>query len=168
MNKKGAALPENSQFTSGDISRLMNLVHSVANRSHCSVSEAIDYVERAVDSVQRGPKGRSVAEYADGIRRLRVRRNEVLGLNIFRDPAWDMLLDLLVAHDKKKDVSVGSVCVASGVPPTTALRHVEILERAGVVDRRGDLRDQRRMLLSLKDNIVPPLTDLVSRLQACA
>lgn len=44
--------------------------------------------------------------------------------DLFRDPAWDMLLDLTLAHTECRRVSVTSLCIASGVPPTTALRWI--------------------------------------------
>src|SRR3546814_5777917 len=45
---------------------------------------------------------------------------------LFGDPAWDMLLDLTAARAEHNRVSVTSLCIASGVPLTTALRWIEI------------------------------------------
>ncbi len=44
--------------------------------------------------------------------------------DLFADPAWDMLLDLTAARAEHVRVSVTSLCIASGVPPTTALRWI--------------------------------------------
>ncbi|MCB2078548.1 MAG: MarR family transcriptional regulator, partial [Novosphingobium sp.] len=44
--------------------------------------------------------------------------------DLFADPAWDMLLDLTAARAEHARVSVTSLCIASGVPPTTALRWI--------------------------------------------
>ena len=38
---------------------------------------------------------------------------------LFADPTWDMLLDLTAARVEHTRVSVTSLCIASGVPPTT-------------------------------------------------
>jgi hypothetical protein len=50
-------------------------------------------------------------------RRLRARyfREE-----LFADPAWDMLLDLLQAEIAQLRVPVSSLCIAASVPATTA------------------------------------------------
>ena len=52
-------------------------------------------------------------------RRLRAR---YFSEEMFADPAWDMLLDLLQAELSQLRVPVSSLCIAAGVPATTALR----------------------------------------------
>ncbi len=49
---------------------------------------------------------------------------------LFADPAWDMLLDLTAARVEARRVSVTSLCIASGVPPTTALRWIGADDRS--------------------------------------
>src|SRR3546814_1843272 len=46
---------------------------------------------------------------------------------LFRsDPAWDMLLDLYLAAERNtRPVSISSLCIASAVPATTALRWIK-------------------------------------------
>ncbi len=41
------------------------------------------------------------------------------------------------------------VCVAAAVPQTTALRWIGTLEREGLIDRRPDPRDSRRVIVRL-------------------
>lgn len=53
--------------------------------------------------------------------RARRARDDVFGKDLFADPAWDILLDLAIARAENKQVSVTSLCIASGVPATTAL-----------------------------------------------
>jgi hypothetical protein len=69
--------------------------------------------------------------------------------DIFGEPAWDMMLDLFIAHGEGKLVSVSSLCLASAVPPTTALRWINILEREAILARDPDSNDGRRVHLSL-------------------
>ncbi len=84
--------------------------------------------------------------------RIRRARDEVFDRpELFADPAWDMILDLLVAERKNKSISVTSACAASGVPPTTALRWLNVLESRGYVDRTEDKMDRRRHFISLTD-----------------
>jgi hypothetical protein len=60
--------------------------------------------------------------------------------DLFADPAWDMLLDLTAAHVEKAKVSVTSLCIASSVPPTTALRWIGQMTEAGLLKRIEDDR----------------------------
>lgn len=71
--------------------------------------------------------------------------------DLFADPAWDMLLDLTAARAEHKRVSVTSLCIASGVPPTTALRWIGQLTEAGLLQRIEDDTDRRRAFLTLTD-----------------
>lgn len=70
---------------------------------------------------------------------------------LFADPAWDMLLDLTAAHAEHRRVSVTSLCIASGVPTTTALRWVRQMTAAGLFERIKDSTDKRRVFISLSD-----------------
>lgn len=70
---------------------------------------------------------------------------------LFADPAWDMLLDLTAARAEHKRVCVTSLCIASGVPPTTALRWISQMTEAGLFERVEDETDRRRAFLQLSD-----------------
>jgi DNA-binding transcriptional ArsR family regulator len=71
--------------------------------------------------------------------------------DLFADPAWDILLDLTAARAEHKRVSVTSLCIASGVPPTTALRWIGQLTEAGLLERIEDDTDRRRAFIGLTD-----------------
>jgi len=81
----------------------------------------------------------------------RADRQAIFKLDLFADPVWDMLLDLAVAEATQQSISVTSLCVASGVPTTTALRRIDDLQAAGLVDRSADTLDRRRILVKLTD-----------------
>ena len=70
---------------------------------------------------------------------------------LFADPAWDMLLDLTAARAEHTRVSVTSLCIASGVPPTTALRWIGQMGEAGLFERVEDEADRRRAFIALTD-----------------
>ena len=70
---------------------------------------------------------------------------------LFADPAWDMLLDLTAARVEHTRVSVTSLCIASGVPPTTALRWIAQMKETGLVERVEDEADKRRAFITLTD-----------------
>jgi DNA-binding MarR family transcriptional regulator len=71
--------------------------------------------------------------------------------NLFGEPAWDILLDLFIAREAGRRVSVSSACIAADVPPTTALRWLSVLEQRGLVKRRADPSDGRRIHIELSD-----------------
>jgi len=71
--------------------------------------------------------------------------------DLFGDPAWDMLLDLTAARVEHTRVSVTSLCIASGVPPTTALRWIGQMTDAGLLQRVDDETDRRRAFIVLTD-----------------
>lgn len=68
---------------------------------------------------------------------------------LFADPAWDMLLDLLQAEISKLRVPVSSLCIAAAVPATTALRWLKAMTQQGIFVRRADPHDGRRVFVEL-------------------
>lgn len=70
-------------------------------------------------------------------------------LRVFSDPAWDILLDLLDGSLRGVPISVTSACIGSGVPHTTALRYIRILEDDGMISRVPDPKDGRRIHIEL-------------------
>lgn len=83
--------------------------------------------------------------------RARRLRDQYLPPALFADPAWDMLLDLMAARLEAQPVAVSSLCIAAAVPPTTALRWIQTLADADLIERRPDQRDGRRVFISLAD-----------------
>ena len=82
--------------------------------------------------------------FARRLHRSRMRAHTIIGPRIVRDPRWEMLLELYIAHHEHRRVSVSSLCHASNAPATTGLRHVEALEGGGFVRRTDDPMDARR------------------------
>ncbi|HEX8223895.1 MAG TPA: MarR family winged helix-turn-helix transcriptional regulator [Allosphingosinicella sp.] len=68
---------------------------------------------------------------------------------MFADPAWDMLLDLMAARVERQRVAVSSLCIAAAVPPTTALRWIKTLCDQGLFVRVADPEDGRRVFIEL-------------------
>jgi hypothetical protein len=83
--------------------------------------------------------------------RQRQMRTRFFEAGLFADPAWDMLLDLTAARAEHARVSVTSLCIASGVPPTTALRWITQMTCAGLLERVEDESDRRRAFIALSD-----------------
>lgn len=83
--------------------------------------------------------------------RQRRMRDRFFDSDLFADPAWDILLDLTAARAEHIRVSVTSLCIASGVPPTTALRWIGQMVDAGLLERVEDEADRRRAFIALSD-----------------
>jgi DNA-binding MarR family transcriptional regulator len=87
--------------------------------------------------------------FVRSILRARLDRGRFISSDLFADPAWDMLLALYAAELGQQRVPVSSLCVASNVPMTTALRWIAHLEREKLIARTPDPLDARRFFLSL-------------------
>ncbi|RVT93368.1 winged helix DNA-binding protein [Sphingomonas crocodyli] len=83
--------------------------------------------------------------------RARRLRDQFFGNELFADPAWDMLLDLTASRIEQRPVAVSSLCIASAVPATTALRWIRQLTDAGLFKRIADPLDGRRVFIELTD-----------------
>ncbi|MDB5685382.1 MAG: MarR family transcriptional regulator [Sphingomonas bacterium] len=83
--------------------------------------------------------------------RIRRLREQFFPADLFADPAWDMLLDLAAARLEGRAVAVSSLCIASAVPPTTALRWIKTLTDGNLLARVADSNDGRRVFIELSD-----------------
>ncbi|WP_017665086.1 MarR family transcriptional regulator [Porphyrobacter sp. AAP82] len=84
---------------------------------------------------------------------------------LFGDPAWDMLLDLTAAHGEGARVSVTSLCIAAGVPATTALRWLTQMVESGIFVRVPDPADRRRAFIALSDTALHAMSGYFASLR---
>ncbi len=89
------------------------------------------------------------AEAVRAVIRARRLRSRFFSEELFADPAWDMLLDLLQAEVAQLRVPVSSLCIAAAVPATTALRWLKTMTAEGIFVRRADPHDGRRVFVEL-------------------
>jgi DNA-binding MarR family transcriptional regulator len=89
------------------------------------------------------------AEMVRTVIRARRLRSRYFEEDMFADPAWDMLLDLLQAEITQLRVPVSSLCIAASVPATTALRWLKTMTQQGIFVRRADPHDGRRVFVEL-------------------
>jgi hypothetical protein len=85
---------------------------------------------------------------------------------LFGDPAWDMLLDLTAARGEGAQVSVTSLCIAAGVPATTALRWLTQMVESGLFVRVPDPADKRRAFIALSDRSLTAMAGYFASLRA--
>lgn len=102
-------------------------------------------------SIQGTSPGLPGASVIRGLIRQRQLRARFFDAELFADPAWDVLLDLSAARVEGKRVSVTSLCIASGVPATTALRWIGQMVDSGLLLRVPDANDGRRAYIALSD-----------------
>ena len=100
----------------------------------------------AADLANLPPVTSEQVRYVIRARRLRAR---FFDAELFADPAWDMLLDLLAAEIQQHRVPVSSLCIAAAVPATTALRWIKTLTDNQMFVRRADPHDGRRIFVEL-------------------
>lgn len=128
-----------------EIKRLGELLISLAeNRSKLHNQETFDLplvppdsdIERLTKLAERELKRRNV-------------RGKYLPSDMFAEGGWNILLDLFVAGQSDKPISITSSCIASCVPTSTALRHIALLIERGLIVRTPDTEDKRREFLSI-------------------
>lgn len=68
---------------------------------------------------------------------------------LFADPAWDVLLAVALAEIEQRRVSITDLCYAAVVPATTALRWIASMTGDGLLVRRPDAFDRRRVYIEL-------------------
>jgi hypothetical protein len=97
------------------------------------------------------PNPRELLARARAVYQDRRHRDRTFGAmaTLFRDPAWDMALDLFATELEGRPVSVSSVAHYSCVPMSTALRCVDQMVSRGLVTRTRDDCDRRRSLIAL-------------------
>lgn len=76
--------------------------------------------------------------------------------DLLSEPAWGILLELLLAETQGRRCSLARVRKVSAVPPTTADRWVKALEREGFINRHVDARQDGDEVvgLSLKGSAI--------------
>lgn len=155
--------PQNLNDASRDLesARLQRLADEVGRiaRTLASLSAAAPLQNEGVADVRPSFIGEPVmlepapsAAEVRAIIRMRRLRDRFFERDLFADPAWDMLLDLMAARIERVQVAVSSLCIAACVPPTTALRWIKAMTDSGLFDRIADPDDGRRIFIRLSDN----------------
>jgi DNA-binding MarR family transcriptional regulator len=137
-----------------EVAHLLSSVSALSARTGTSFSAALRQLIALAETTDAGAEARAPRDrraFARRVLRVRQQRNAILGGDSFRDPAWDMLLDLYVQDASSAGTMVSALCIASGVPQTTALRYIYRLEQLGLVQTTDHPTDQRRTMVSLTE-----------------
>lgn len=107
------------------------------------------------------PSERAMVDCVIRARRL---RDGFFEASLFADPAWDILLDLYLAHLDQRRTTVTALCAAASVPMTTGLRHIAALVDRGLILRAQSARDLRVVHVELADASVRQMQAYFARL----
>ena len=119
--------------------------------------------DRLREAAAAPPEGRpSAAAFARQILAARGRIGNFIDADLFADPARDILLDLFVAGEEGRRISISSCCIAASVPPTTALRWIGMLKKRNLIQETVDPADGRRKWLSLTPDVHKAMRDYVN------
>jgi hypothetical protein len=126
-------------------------------RQDNTIEDRIQQLERQIrylkseQAARTGERALTAVERAEALYELRRARSLFFGANadLFCEPAWDMLLDIFIARERGTDLSVSDTCLGSGVPTTTALRWIAVLETRGLITKVRDSHDGRRFFVRL-------------------
>jgi DNA-binding MarR family transcriptional regulator len=145
--------------------RAAALVHEIIDRARELHSMASNSAERVtVSSISQSAT--THGQFARLLLRERRDRDLVIAPDMLGDPAWDMLLDLFCAGEEEKSIPVSSLCLASGVPPTTALRWMALMVEKQLIERLDDHRDKRRVNITLMPETRSALIGYLERVAA--
>ncbi len=131
------------QQLSEEVGRIANVLAALSEHEAAAAAMA------AVGAVPNGEAEALDAGFIRSIIRVRRLRDHFFKADLFADPAWDMLLDLMAARVERQRVAVSSLCIAAAVPPTTALRWIKGLCDQGLFVRVADPEDGRRVFIEL-------------------
>jgi DNA-binding transcriptional ArsR family regulator len=133
------------------VAAVARVVRPVDERLHDSGPESGSRVLQRRPDYRADPAGPADAAFLRATIRARRLRGDYLPADLFADPAWDMLLDLMAARLEGKRVAISSLCIAAAVPMTTALRWIGVLAEGGLVVRVADPGDGRRAYVELAE-----------------
>ena len=89
------------------------------------------------------------AQTAQFLRRARRLRGRYLPQELFADPAWDMMLELLSSENSHRCVTMSDLCAAIALPSSTTLRWAKALEHQGLLTQEPELSDARTACVKL-------------------
>jgi hypothetical protein len=97
----------------------------------------------------------------------RDRRRRFPGI-VFEDPNWEMMLDLFIAMEEGRRVSVTSLTIAAQVSSSTGLRCIRRMVQDGHMQRVDDSSDARRSFLLLSPSVYAAMREEMLAMLDCA
>jgi DNA-binding MarR family transcriptional regulator len=126
--------------------RLLNLTDTEMNALDVSGMMSNVECEEEIPPLMLMPQNAIWAFVRKELARRRARHREIEH-KLALEADWNILLDLYHLSCQGKSVSISSACLASGVPPTTALRYLDVLIVSNMIERYSDIEDRRRFYI---------------------
>ncbi len=129
MNKRGTYSAPSAGYHEGAVARSSSVAHSPNEETHkTEIRLRLILALFEVKNLQRN-----------------IIKNDKVD-----DAAWSMLLDLYQTHLLNSRLYVSALCYSSSArSPTTALRRLEEMIKAGLIARQEDTEDSRRIYVLL-------------------
>ena len=139
------------------MSLLLNHAHNEGERGEAAPSN----IEKTCPVASQNTR----LEVARRIYDMRRSREQFLPVEMFSEPAWDILLFLYIARAEQHRATVGAACASAGVPVSTALRWIQRLVTVGMVEKEAHPTNQRVHWLTLAPNTQCQLDRFLDRLK---
>lgn len=95
-----------------------------------------------------------ILDNARSAMRRRMLRHQLLGsAELFGEPAWDMLLDLFIHECEDKPLAMSSLCISAGMPTSSAMKLIQRMCDAAILERIPDPHDGRRSLMRIAPKV---------------
>lgn len=133
-----------------------------------------DYIESPIGNIRQGNSlsdiardgvgNSSLVREAKTMKGARAIFSSIFPGSLFRDSAWDMMLELYIVQAEGRSIFMKQLAAAVGETSTGAARRIGGLERAGLVTRRVDPEDHRRSEIALTPTGEAAITTLLKHI----
>lgn len=142
---------------------LADLEHQV-EKLICALAELRSRSDEESTPSRTKPASASTIRFVREIMHMREQGAKLFPECHFADPQWDILFDLYATEISQQRTCITDVCLGANVPPTTGLRHIEIMVKQGTIIRYPDPRDGRRVFVRLSDDARERMDALVTNM----
>lgn len=145
-------------------------VIAVDNRNG-GIEAILGRLDRLLDEMAEVPSAGAAATAAmlDAARRERSARRErqrLFGAILLSEPSWDMLIDLFIAGEEGRQMSLRGLCRDSSMAESVALRCIAHLVEERLVARQSQPDGDRNSLLALTEQGRSGMCDYFNRSMA--
>jgi hypothetical protein len=90
-------------------------------------------------------------------------RERLFGSSLFGDTGWDILLDLFIAREEGRDVTLSTICETASLAQPAMLRCLAMLIEEGLILRGSRSPDPRENQLELSEQALALMCEYFSR-----
>lgn len=99
--------------------------------------------------IARAERSVVLASVARSVLEARRKLERICSGDVPRDAAWDMMLELFIARQTGRLLCVKELTLLCGASPAGAVRRLDRLQTAGLICRKTDGQDHRRIRVDL-------------------